>query len=136
MATEKLAKGLLSDGAKPPELTHKIFFKFVRNEAGEFENVRVARGFDDKAAFNSFLRGIWSIAQFIQDLHPSGVTLLNTEYPWEQRALAENGIIQVHVHVPIRHEWEEWTFSSAEESDLRKFLDGCFLAVEEDLPKV
>jgi hypothetical protein len=135
MATEKLAKGMVSDGTEPPELSHRAFVSFIKEEARTTESVRIACGFLDKAAYICFLRGIQGIVKFIEDLHPRGVDKFNPEYPWEHRALARDGTIQIHVHVPSSHEWLEWNFSPTEEKDLRRFLEGCFRVVEQDLPK-
>jgi hypothetical protein len=132
MATEKLGKGLMSNGATPPTLTHKAFQRFVQ-QAHHHESIRRVCGFEeDVIGFIRYLRGIQSVAQSIEDLAPSGIESPNPEYPWEERKLNEN-TIQVIVHVPTSHTWPEWDMTLAEIVRLLEFLEGCFRAVEQEL---
>lgn len=132
MATEKLAKGLMSKGATPPTLTHKAFQRFVQ-QAHNHESVRNACGFKDNSAeFVRYLRGIQHIAQYIENLVPSGIELPNLEYPWEERQLYKN-TIQTTVHVPITYDWSEWDMSLPEIVRFLEFLERCFHAVEQEL---
>jgi len=92
MATEKLAKGLMSNGSMPAPQTHKAFQKFVQ-KAHRHVSVRKACGFDnDIKGFIHYLRSIQNIAQFIENLAPAGIETPNPEYPWEERKLVDNRI--------------------------------------------
>ncbi len=132
MATEKLAKGLMSNAATPPALTHKAFQRFVQ-QAYRHESIKISCGFEeDEAGFILYLRGIQAVARSIENLAPSGIESPNPEYPWEERRLDGN-TIQIIVHTPESHRWLEWDMRLPEIIRLLEFLEGCFRVVEQEL---
>ncbi|KPA13836.1 hypothetical protein MHK_005950 [Candidatus Magnetomorum sp. HK-1] len=132
MATEKLAKGLMSNGITPAPQTHKAFQKFVQ-KAHRHERVRKSCGFEnDIKGFINYLKSIQNITQFIENLAPSGLETPNPEYPWEKRKFVDNSI-KIVVYVPYTYAWPEWDTHLPEIVKLLEFLKCCFKAVEQEL---
>jgi len=133
MATEKLAKGLMSDSKMPPALSHKAFATFVK-QAHKVASVCRECGFDsDEKGFMRYLQDVIPIAEAIEDLVPKGVAAPNAEYPWEERRLDESKSIRVTVKVPADHSWPEWDARLPGVAKLMEFLEGCFRAVEREM---
>jgi len=132
MATEKLAKGLMSNGSMPAPQTHKAFQKFVQ-KAHRHESIRKACGFEKYIdGFISYLKSIQNMAQFIENLAPAGLEAPNPEYPWEERKLVDN-CIKVVVHVPYLYTWPEWDVNMPQIVKLLEFIKCCFKAVDHEL---
>jgi len=120
MATEKLAKGLMSNASSPAPQTHKAFQKFIQ-KAHRHESIREACGFEkDTNGFINYLKSIQNFAQFIENLAPAGIETPNPEYPWEERKLDDN-CIKIEVPQIIK---------------LLEFLKCCFKTVDQELAEI
>jgi hypothetical protein len=86
MATEKFAKSQLCHGSKPPEMTHQILVKYLKNINLRPE-IKNQIGFKEKEKkFNNYIESMILIAKQIEQLAPSGkdLTKPNPEYPWKR----------------------------------------------------
>jgi hypothetical protein len=117
MATEKLAKGMMtSPGGPRYPSTHDAFVRFLRVAKGRPE-IRNACKFEDANRFTAYVDGLLPLAQSIEDLSPEGDDHPNPEYPWEAAGT---------VYSPLDHQFANLGFATPQVIKLLKLIEICF----------
>ena len=118
MATEKLAKGLLTvSGGGPYPKTHDAFVRFMR-VAKSRPDIREACKFTQASAFNAYIDSLLPLGESIQGLSPEGDDHPNPEYPWELREI---------IYTPVDYAFPEFALQSRRMLKMLQFLQYCFL---------
>ena len=121
MATEKLAKGFLTQpgGPRYPKV-HDAFARFVKKFAKLNLNLQRACRFEgNPAAYARCLDGLGDLAQKVEDLSPEGGDHPNPEYPWEQNSLILSPLTHSSSDLDLREQ-------SAKMVKLLNFIADCF----------
>jgi hypothetical protein len=116
MATEKLSKALMTEGAVRPARSHDAFVRFLQ-AASRRPEIRRALGYDRRTQFAAVINGILPQAQLVEDLSPEGPDHPNPEYPWE----SGGSIIS-----PLDYRFPGLHFENTRMIKLMKFLERCF----------
>ena len=117
MATEKLAKGLLTPaGAPPPGKSHNAFSRFVIIAKGRAD-IRDACGFKKREQFVAYLNKLEPYAKQVEDLSPEGDDHPNPEYPWSGKL----GVVS-----PVEYGFADLDLQSPRMIKLLKFVEDCF----------
>ena len=120
MATEKLAKGLLTlPGAARYPSTHDAFVNFV-TVAKTRRDVRLACGFSRRDAYAAYIDSLRPQAQAVEDLSPEGEDHPNPEYPW----VAGGNVIS-----PLDYPFREIDLQSPKMIKLLRFIEDCLTLV-------
>lgn len=85
MASEKLAKGLMSDprSGDPPPRTHRALVRMLQTVAQRPE-IRRRLGFSDAGVFRQYIVSLLPLASQLERLAPASAAMHepNPEYPW------------------------------------------------------
>lgn len=116
MTTEKMAKGSLTSlgGVRYPN-SHNAFVRFV--QIARFDkSIRRRFDFRTRAAYDSFINTLLTVAQSIEDLSPEGDDHPNPEYPWEAGG---------NILIPARHPFSALSRHRPAVIQVMRFIEAC-----------
>jgi len=119
MASEKLAKGYLTNGKERPQPTHEALVRFLR-QAHLFRDLRKRCRMTSKRQFQHYLVGLLPIAQEAENLFPrANEPKPNPEYPWQG---TEDSIC-----VPCEYAFADWEWDKPRSKFIKimEFLESC-----------